>query len=154
MRFLQPSALRRAVATLSLVSAMGILLALGGTAPSADAQSAPTASATGALPASVIKHIVFFIKENRTFDDYFGTYPGANGATTAIDSNGDTVPLKHQTDSIPYDIDHSSQGAVMAYDNGKMDNFNLLVYGAGKPSPTDIYVNNSLTQFTQADIPN
>lgn len=27
-----------------------------------------------------IKHIVFFIKENRTFDNYFGTYPGADGA--------------------------------------------------------------------------
>src|SRR5947209_4640916 len=42
-----------------------------------------------------IKHIVFFIKENRTFDNYFGTYPGANGATSAMDSEGQIVPLHH-----------------------------------------------------------
>jgi phospholipase C len=29
-----------------------------------------------------IKHIVFIVKENRTFDNYFGTFPGADGATT------------------------------------------------------------------------
>jgi len=29
-----------------------------------------------------IKHVVFIIKENRTFDNYFGTFPGANGATS------------------------------------------------------------------------
>ncbi len=29
-----------------------------------------------------IQHVVFIIKENRSFDQYFGTFPGANGATT------------------------------------------------------------------------
>src|SRR5262249_29119013 len=29
-----------------------------------------------------IKHVVFVIKENRTFDTYFGRFPGADGATT------------------------------------------------------------------------
>ena len=43
-----------------------------------------------------IKHIVFFVKENRTFDNYFGTYPGANGATSAMDSEGNVVPLPHE----------------------------------------------------------
>ena len=28
-----------------------------------------------------IKHVIFLIKENRTFDHYFGTYPGAEGTT-------------------------------------------------------------------------
>ena len=28
-----------------------------------------------------IKHVIFMVKENRTFDHYFGTYPGADGAT-------------------------------------------------------------------------
>src|SRR5690348_444423 len=36
-------------------------------------------SVTARVPDGPIKHIVFFIKENRTFDNYFGTYPGANG---------------------------------------------------------------------------
>ena|SRR5579863_6660477 len=72
-----------------------------------------------------IKHIVFFVKENRTFDNYFGTYPGANGATTAVDSGGKTVPLLHEKDQIP-DINHSSQSALLAYDNGKMDHFDQI----------------------------
>ena len=29
-----------------------------------------------------IQHIVFIVKENRSFDIYFGTFPGADGATT------------------------------------------------------------------------
>ena len=103
----------------------------------------------GQLP---IKHIVIFIKENRTFDNYFGTYPGANGATTAMDTAGDIVPLRHQADQIT-DIDHSSQGAILAFDGGKMDKFNLL--GAGVIThPVGIYENGSLSQFYQGDIPN
>src|SRR5712692_3450408 len=31
-----------------------------------------------------IQHIVFIVKENRTFDNYFGTFPGADGATTGM----------------------------------------------------------------------
>src|SRR5258706_8684766 len=71
------------------------------------------------IPPGKIKHIVFFIKENRTFDNYFGTYPGADGATTARDSQGQVVPLHHEKDQIP-DINHSWQSAKTAYDNGKM----------------------------------
>src|SRR5438128_5672283 len=103
-----------------------------------------------------IKHIVFFIKENRTFDNYFGTYPGANGTTTAMDSEGQMVPLHHESDQIP-DINHSSDSALLAYDQGKMDRFNLIKQNAKqtkKTSATDPYANNSLTQFYQSDIPN
>ena len=30
---------------------------------------------------SNIQHIVFILKENRSFDNFFGTFPGADGAT-------------------------------------------------------------------------
>ncbi|HMA34072.1 MAG TPA: alkaline phosphatase family protein [Chloroflexia bacterium] len=106
----------------------------------------------GGLPgAGQIKHIIFFVKENRTFDNYFGTYPGANGATTATDSAGNVVPLHHEADQV-LDIDHSSQGAFAAYDNGQMDRFDHLSSAArAAPAP---YTNNSLTQLYQTDIPN
>jgi Phosphoesterase family len=42
-----------------------------------------------------IKHIVFIVKENRTFDNYFGTFPGANGATSGMISTGEVIPLGH-----------------------------------------------------------
>lgn len=126
-----------------------IMLLLGGCGGSTN----NPATVTPSTPTSPIKHIVFFVKENRTFDDYFGTYPGANGATTAMDSMGQVVPLRHQADQIP-DIDHSSEGARMALDNGKMDKFNLLHSNVKpKPNPNNPYGNNSLTQLYQSDIP-
>ena len=132
-----------------------LLLSACATGSSVPGPSSPANGTTVAVPTQIptgpIKHIVFFIKENRTFDNYFGTYPGANGATTARDSQGTIMPLRHEADQIP-DIDHSSNGARMAYDNGKMDRFDLLrsIATRGSTSP---YANNSLTQFYQSDIP-
>lgn len=107
------------------------------------------------VAAQDIKHVVFFIKENRTFDNYFGTYPGANGATTAVDSEGETIPLQHEQDQVP-DIDHSFEGARDAYDRGKMDDFDLLSSAdtSNKSRRANPYANNSLTQLYQSDIPN
>ena len=39
-----------------------------------------------------IKHVVFVIKENRTFDNMFGRFPGANGVSVGLDE-GESRPL-------------------------------------------------------------
>src|SRR5260370_35929959 len=136
-----------------------IMLLLGGCGGPTNntATATPTsnpATVTPNTPGAQIKHIVFFIKENRTFDDYFGTYPGANGATTATDSLGQVVPLRHQAAQIP-DIDHSSEGARMAWDNGKMDKFNLLHSSVKKvpPSARPPSTLTTLPQLYQTNIP-
>ena len=116
-------------------------------------------SSTAASPASTaaqdIKHIIFLIKENRTFDNYFGTFPGADGATTAVDSEDETIPLQHEKGSIP-DIEHDPVGAKAAYDSGKMDKFDRLNSESTTSAAraADPYANNSLTQLYQSDIPN
>ena len=95
-----------------------------------------------------IQHIVFLIKENRTFDTYFGTFPGAVGATTGMISNGQIVKLGHTPDRTPYDLGHSYKDAVTAINGGKMNQFDLVKNGS---------VNGVLlpyTQMTAADIPN
>ena len=38
-----------------------------------------------------IKHVVFLIKENRSFDNLYGTFPGADGATVADDARDVTT---------------------------------------------------------------
>ena len=48
-----------------------------------------------------IKHIVFMVKENRTFDTYFGTFPGADGATHGQTCDGSEVPLARPTEDEP-----------------------------------------------------
>jgi phospholipase C len=49
--------------------------------------------------AGQIEHIVIIVKENHTFDNYFGTFPGANGATVDRAENPppDDPDHKHQT---------------------------------------------------------
>jgi len=102
------------------------------------------------LPAGLkkIKHIVFLVKENRTFDTYFGPFPGADGATSGTISTGQTITLRHAPDVLPRDISHSFQSAVLAIDGGAMDKFNLI---PGGNQNGDFL---SYSQYTETDIPN
>ena len=96
-----------------------------------------------------IQHIIFIIKENRTFDNYFGTYPGADGATTAKISTGQTIPLGHTPDQTPRDIaGHGWYDAIAGTDKGSMDQFDLI---PGASLNGDML---GLSQLTQQDIPN
>ncbi|HEV2581837.1 MAG TPA: alkaline phosphatase family protein [Ktedonobacteraceae bacterium] len=95
-----------------------------------------------------IQHIVFMVKENRTFDSMFGTYPGANGATTWVDLSGVTHPLYHQPIQLKNDIKHSYVTAVRAEDNGKMDRFQNI------PGSSQLGIYASVSQLYQSDIPN
>ena len=94
---------------------------------------------------SQIKHIVFIIKENRSFDQYFGTFPGADGATTGKTSTGATIPLGHTPDKMAHDIGHGWYDAHTAIDSGKMDRFDKVSMGSDLTG---------YTQMQQADIPN
>ena len=94
---------------------------------------------------SNIQHIVFIIKENHTFDSYFGTFPGANGATTGKLHTGEVIPLMHLPDPPPHDICHDWFSAHTAIDGGIMDGFDLIC------DDSDLL---SYSQFNQADIPN
>ena len=122
---------------LSLIALVGIWVACSNTG-STKQQPPPTGL-------SSIKHIVFIIKENRSFDQYFGTFPGADGATSGKTSAGTTIPLGHTPDRTPHDIGHSFYDAHTAIDNGKMDRFDLVSHGA------DLL---GYTQMQQTDIPN
>ena len=73
-----------------------------------------------------VKNIVFMIKENRTFDTYFGRFPGARGATTGGTCDGGTAPLRRLLDRQSGDIDHSWSAAAAAYNDGGMNCFDTL----------------------------
>ena len=76
-----------------------------------------------------IKHVVFLVKENRTFNNYFGTYPGAVGSTTGRTFDSKTVPITPAHDVQPHDITHGFASGMYAIDGGKMDGFNIIKYG-------------------------
>jgi phospholipase C len=101
---------------------------------------------------TAIQHIVFIVKENRSFDNYFGTFPGAYGATTAVISTGQVIPLGHTPDVAPRDLDHSWGYAITAMDSGKMDKFDLTYTSSYPCNVNGDYL--CFTQLTQQDIPN
>lgn len=92
--------------------------------------ASPTAS-PGFLPEAVpIEHVVFMVKENRTFDHYFGKYPGANGATVGYTLDGREIPLKPAPDVMPHDITHGFASGLYSINGGEMNGFNIIGQGA------------------------
>jgi phospholipase C len=55
-----------------------------------------------------IKHVVWLMQENRSFDNLFQGYPGADTHASGEDSHGQVVPLRPISFTAGYDIDHSS----------------------------------------------
>ena len=118
-----------------------------------------------------IEHVVIIMQENRSFDNYFGTYPGANGI--AMD---DGVPIAcvpnvegkpcvrpyHDASDENAGGPHSARAADLAIDGGKMDGFIRLMAGANGLGgcPTDIptcvvkgHENAVMGYHTAAEIP-
>ena len=77
---------------------------------------------------TAIQHFVFIIKENRSFDSYFGKFPGAMGATTGKITDGEVMQLAPMPDVTAHDIDHFEEGALTAIHYGHMDSFDLPYY--------------------------
>jgi phospholipase C len=95
--------------------------------------------------AIAIQHTVFIIKENRTFDHYFGLFSHADGATRGTVSSGGTVPLLHLADPTQLsNLCNSWDCALEAMDGSKMDRFDLIDGGTL----------NAYTQLNEQDIPN
>jgi len=109
----------------------------------------PSANSTLIAAAqSKIKHVVFVILENRSFDSVFGRFPGADGTTTGALPGGKSVPLLHSPLFSWHDIDHDYPNAVTSMDGGKMDGF-IRNPGANLDGDQETF-----WQFDQSDIPN
>jgi phospholipase C len=125
---------------------------LGKTAPMPARSRRGTGTAAArasAVPGpSVISHIVVVLQENHTFDNYFGTYPGADGTLgkgirlPTSPGAPPTVAPSHSPTVTPADLNHNWASAHADYDTGKMDGF---VYSEGSPS--------TLTYFDRSDLP-
>jgi phospholipase C len=77
----------------------------------------------GQRPTAIpIHHVVVIVKENHTFDNYFGTFPGAEGTTTCKLKNGTTIPCPKAPD-LPRDMCHTHDCALADWDQGKMDDW-------------------------------
>ncbi len=130
MSFRDSCTARLASAVLAVSFASGSLLPLGA---SAATQSTPSTDAVIAALRAHVKHVFVVYQENRSFDSYFGTFPGAdNLASPDAQSNGyrQYDPLGQQwvtpfriTDADLSDADHSRNALITKSDNGAMDLF-------------------------------
>lgn len=82
-----------------------------------------------------IKHFVFIMQENRSFDSYFGTYPGADGIPPGVclenPAGGPCVKPYHDTQDVNRGGPHDQSNALADVDRGRMDGFVAEAY-AGK----------------------
>ena len=92
-----------------------------------------------------IKHVVIIIKENRTFDHLFGTFPGADGVTVGM-SNGQPIPLYPAVDVVNVrDLPHHWWDGKKDINNGAMDGF-------ARDNP--LITRFAYSQFRQDQLPN
>lgn len=69
-----------------------------------------------------VRHVVVIVQENRSFDNLFGTFPGADGATSGS-NYGQIVPLTSAPLESGPDLDHYHTGWWADWDNGRNDGF-------------------------------
>jgi phospholipase C len=73
-----------------------------------------------------VDHIVVFMQENRSFDHYFGLYPGADGLPDCValpDENGNLFGPFHETAMCTLDQTHGFKEIHGQWNNGAMDGF-------------------------------
>ncbi len=73
-----------------------------------------------------IQHVVIVVQENRSFDDFFATFPGAVGATQGLMKTSSGKDVYVQLKSAPLaslSLGHQHLSFEHEYDKGKMDGF-------------------------------
>ena len=115
------------------VTAASFVACSGGAASNSVGARGGLVPASGSGSGSPIQHIVLIIQENRTFNNFFATFPGATGTTVgkeSVSGSSQSINLKETGLTNKKNLRHSYPGFLKAYDGGKMDGFNLV----GSPS--------------------
>ncbi len=104
---------------LVVIVAATVMTALGGSVTSSSA--APSAGIHN------IRHVIVIMQENRSFDHYFGTYPGANGIPGGVcvpdPLHGGCVAPFHDSNDLNYGGPHGASNSTADVDGGRMDGF-------------------------------
>jgi len=94
-----------------------------------------------------IKHIVVIMQENRSFDNLFSGFPGADTATGGVTSTGAFLPLATVPLEDGADPNHRHGDFLNSFDGGKMDGFDKVgVYSSSTRPATYVYARVPQTQ--------
>ena len=85
---------------LCLAAAGGLLVACTSSVQVTGSPATPSAqSLAGLTGIHKIQHVIIVMQENRSFDEYFGTYPGALGDRKSTRLNSSHIPLSRMPSS-------------------------------------------------------
>ena len=112
------------------------------------------ARAFGHTGAGKITHVIYVVQENRSFDNLFQGYPGADTVSEGKNSSGQTIALQPLSLSRVYQIDHSANAMFEACNgtgklpgtNCQMNGFNNEESYGGPTNPQYVYVPHSESQ--------
>jgi phospholipase C len=93
-----------------------------------------------AIPPSPIQHVVIIMQENRSFENLFNGFPGADTVQTGI-RNGQQIPLQPVALGDGRDLEHSHPDWWKQWNYGKMDGFAQSAYAYVPQSDTHPYWN-------------
>jgi phospholipase C len=111
-------------------------------------QSAPMLRELTQTGAGKIKHVVYVVQENRSFNDLFMGYPGATTAKNGKNSKGKTIALAPVSLATTYEIEHGAKAMFAACDGTgslpgtkcRMDGFDRETSVGGPKNPQYVYV--------------
>ena len=112
-----------------LVPAFALLLAIAvvsGAYAFLALERRPAAPATVVKTSTPIQHLIVIMKENHAFDNYFGTYPGANGLPANVSlpaGDGGRIGPHWINGTWTLDLPHDRAAMLADYNNGSNDGF-------------------------------
>jgi len=145
-----------------------LLLSSSFAAPRILAKNAITLRVNSHVNPTPIQHIIVIMQENRSFDSYFGTYPGANGIPAGVcaplnpqdPSLGCVAPFHDQRDSNDGGV-HRAEDAQIDIDDGitqaLMDGFvydQMSFYPKGWEHNWGFINHDVMGYHTAAELPN
>lgn len=134
---------------LTIAAAVTAVLSVASAAPATHKSHKPTGNTSTSSGLNKIKHFVYFMQENRSFDHYYGTMAGVRGfndPNVGVQSNGNSLFYQPDPKSIdvkngttyllPFQFKGNRAGCTSGGSNGWTANHNALNGGLNNNWPS------------------
>jgi phospholipase C len=164
---------RRQLLAAGAVSGVGIIAAGCGASSASSTVARSTAVPPAGSDLGAVEHVIFLMMENRSFDHYYGTYPGVRGfddhpagdlgpfsqacpSNTAASPVGRLLPFRLDTVNTDladctFDLTHNWEPQHLCRNDGKMDSFARVHTEPGYEGPSQGTL--TMGYYTRADLP-
>jgi len=89
----------------------------------------PVVPSTAGPVGTYIKHVVIIVQENRSFENLFAGFPGADAPLYGFWRDGTKIPLRIVHFAPLYNLNHYFDPSIKSWNHGKMNGFNGVYSG-------------------------